>query len=474
MIYTKERRDRAFFNFLRGVFLAKGIIHLFKIKDRKLALDVESDTLHLVDDIVWDYLSKREEGFCHDDTFGYLKKTYNNQDIKEAISEIFALEDKGQLWSEAFHRKNPNEPVVKALCLNVAHSCNLSCRYCFAGEGCYGGEQELMSVNTGKAAVDFLLYHAKGRKKAELDFFGGEPLLNMKVVEEVTSYVRKREKETGISFNLTITTNGLLLNDAIIRYLREENFSVVLSLDGRKEIHNKMRTYKNGKGSYEDVVAKLNEFVSQWGDSYYIRGTFTRFNRDFCKDVKHLHKLGYKNLSLEPAVSLPEEPWALSESDIPLLCEEYESLAEHYLESREKGEPYTFFHFEVDIYKGPCIYKRLSGCGAGEEYLAVTPTGDIFPCHQLIGEEKLRMGNVNIQGDFRKLPEKLFPPAGPLENECPSCWARYHCGGGCRAASGLYNKDFNKPYKLECSMQKKRLECALYIQAELSQGSFGS
>ncbi len=450
--------------------MKKGEVHLFQLNGKKMALDVESDTLHVLDDPAWEALMLLERGGDTGEVFSRLTSRYRREVVEGVIGEIEELADGGSLWSPPAGSPSPGDPVVKALCLNVAHACNLTCRYCFAGKGEYGGEKALMSAETGKAAVDFLAETAGERRHAEIDYFGGEPLLNFPAIKEITSYARKKGEERGLQFRFTLTTNGLLLDRETREYLEREGFSVVLSLDGRPEVHNRMRSFPGGGESYDAVLHRLRQFVRGWKGGYYLRGTFTGFNPDFYHDVVHLYRQGFRCISLEPAVSSPHENWALEESHLPRLLEQYQKLADFYLERALHGDPFYFFHFEVDLEGGPCLYKRLSGCGAGDEYLAVTPGGELYPCHQLVGKPGFVMGNVHRPGDISyPLPEERFPPSGPRRGPCRACWARYHCGGGCRAAALLVNGDPSLPYRLECALQKKRLECSLYIKAVLKE-----
>ena len=445
-------------------------VHLFEINGQQLVLDVESDTLHRVDNLAAEVISLLDDGYSGDSIPEILAGRYPRWEAAEAVEEVEGLRNRGLLWARAEERPGAGKPAVKALCLNVAHTCNLSCRYCFAAEGSYGQDKGLMTADVGRSAIDFLLENSNGRKRLEVDYFGGEPLLNLDVVKEVTDYARRRGEENGVEFGFTLTTNGLLLNKEVAAYLQDEGFSVVLSLDGRPEVHDGMRRFPGGAPSYEAVKDRLLNFLHLWGGSYYyVRGTYTRYNRDFSRDVAHLADLGFQRISLEPVVADPAEEWALTEEDLPLLNDEYLRLADLYLQYRREGRPFDFFHFAVDLDRGPCVYKRLSGCGAGEEYLAVTPTGDLYPCHQLIGDRSLCLGNVGDRSAFgdKFVPPspEVFPPAGPLSNQCRFCWARYHCGGGCRAAAKLVNGCFETPNELECALQKTRLECALYIKA---------
>ncbi len=451
--------------------MSQGELHLFQMGDKKIVFDVESDSLYVVDGLAWNVINLLDQGYSRERLYSLLADQYSREDIGEVLQEIEELKSAGHLWSPPPHLENtPAEPVVKALCLNAAHICNLTCRYCFAGKGEYGGGKPLMSYQVGKSAVDFLLEQSGGRRHVEIDFFGGEPLLNLENVKKITEYAREKGKEKGTEVRFTLTTNGLLLNDEVREYLARENFSVILSLDGRPEVHNRMRTFPDGSFSYPRVIKRLSNFVNSWEGSYYVRGTYTRFNRDFFNDVYHLYQEGFRHISLEPVVSEPHQDWALQEEDLDELAGQYRKLAEFYLECCWAGDPFTFFHFEIDLEEGPCLFKRLSGCGAGSEYLAVTPDGDIYPCHQLVGMKEYVMGNVLAPERVKHiLPEEKFPAVGPTLDSCRNCWARYHCGGGCRAASLVVNGDPKIPYNLECALQQKRLECALYIKACLKE-----
>ncbi len=449
--------------------MKSGELHRFEINGEKLVLDVESDALHRVDEVGWEIINYLDQGASRKEVFDLLGGIYGDNTVEEAIAEVQTLQQDGLLWAKPHSAgdKTNNAPPVKALCLNIAHDCNLSCRYCFAGEGSYGKNppEKLMPPEIGRAAIDFLLRQAEGKTHLEIDYFGGEPLLNMESIKDITAYARQKEKKKGVKFHFTLTTNGLLLREDIKNYLREEDFSVILSLDGRPHVHDRMRVFSDGSPSYAMVKERLQRFVKEWEGSYYVRGTFTRYNRDFSRDVAHLVDLGFRRISLEPVIASFEDDCALTTDDLTVLEEEYQKLAAYYLEMKKKGDPFSFFHFEVNLEGGPCIYKRLSGCGAGDEYLAVTPTGDLYPCHQLVEDETLLLGNVQKPHLFKQPSKKAFPPAGPLHNQCRHCWARYHCGGGCRAAAKIINGSFTRPSKLECALQKKRLECALYLKA---------
>ncbi|ABZ83586.1 radical sam protein, putative [Heliomicrobium modesticaldum Ice1] len=360
----------------------------------------------------------------------------------------------------------PADPVVKALCLHVAHDCNLRCGYCFAGTGPFGGDRSLMPVETGKQAVDFLLAHSQGRRHVEIDFFGGEPLLNVDVVKELVAYAKRRAAEEGKVLKLTLTTNGLLLDEETGRYLNEEGLSVVLSLDGRREVHDRMRPYADGSGSYDDVAANLLAFVqSRGGEDYYVRGTFTGHNPDFAADVLHIHDLGFRHISVEPVVAPPDVDYALRQEQIEGLDEQYRMLAEECIRRGRAGRPLNFFHFNLDLAHGPCLAKRLSGCGAGFEYMAVAPNGDLYPCHQFVGREDYRLGNVATgltgQSIARAFADAhIYHKAG-----CPTCWARFLCSGGCHANNEAATGDLGIPAAMSCHLAKMRLKWALYAQA---------
>lgn len=428
-------------------------------------LDVESNALHEFDQAAWQALALLEQGHNDAEIVGRLTPRIGLEAAAGALREIRYLEQEGLLYSPAKEGKGSAPARVKALCLFAADSCNLSCRYCFVEQGRPKPVTALMSAAVGMAAVDFLLQASGSRRHCEIDFFGGEPLLNWPAVQEIAAYAREQSAARGKEVAFTLTTNGMLLTPQVAAYLQQEGFAAVLSLDGRRAVHDLMRPLKGGTGSYSTVVPRIRDYVaSKPRGGYYIRGTYTRFNLDFCGDVEHLYDLGFRNLSMEPVVAPPQLDYALREEDLPRLEQEYEKLLDFYLACRASSDPFSFFHFAVDLDKGPCLPKRLAGCGAGREYLAVTADGAIYPCHQLAGREELKMGYV-FEGDYTALSfPASFMPAGPLRGRCRACWARYHCGGGCRAASYL-NGDPGEPYHLECVLQRKRLECALYLHA---------
>ena len=361
---------------------------------------------------------------------------------------------------------------VKAMCLHVAHDCNLRCSYCFASTGDFGEGRKLLDAETGKKAIDFLLVQSKDRRNLELDFFGGEPLMNFGVVKEIVAYARSKEKEYHKNFRFTITTNGMLLNDPVIDYINQEMSNVVLSIDGRKEVNDRVRVRCDGSGSYDSIVPKYQRLVEKRGqDQYYVRGTFTKYNLDFAKDVMHLHELGFDQVSVEPVVSDPKLPYALTEADLPRIFEEYETLAKQLIEKRKKGEGFNFFHFMLDLDQGPCAIKRLRGCGCGNEYVAVTPDGDIYPCHQFVGMEEWKMGSV-LDNTFDLKKKSYFAKANIYGKEgCKDCWAKFYCSGGCNANNLQYAGDVLRPHKLYCELEKKRLECAIMMKAAMADES---
>ena len=397
------------------------------------------------------------------------KGQYEEAELREALSELHELMDAGELFAPEImvpptFRQNG---VVKSLCLMVAQDCNLRCRYCFGDGGSYGGKRAVMSEEVGRAAVDYIIEHSANRKHCEIDFFGGEPLMNLKTVKAVTEYVRKREQETGKSFKLTLTTNGMLLNDDTIRWLNENHISLVLSLDGRKAVHDNMRPDAGGHGTYDRVLKNFRKLVdSRSGQDYYLRGTYTKENMDFTKDVLDIHDQGFGILSVEPVV-LKDSPLGFAEEDLPRIREEYDRLTEAYLERHREGKGFFFFHFNMDLSNGPCVAKRLAGCGAGHEYYAVAENGDLYPCHQFVGREGYRLGDVFHGVQNQELP-RYFRESHVLNKEkCRECWARFFCSGGCHANAELFHGDIRKPYGIGCEIQKKRLECAILVQALL-------
>ena len=449
------------------------MIHQYKNNGYNIVLDVNSGAVHVVDEVTYDVISLYEKN-SKDEIVKSLKEKYDISEIEDAYDEVTELKNEEQLFTEDIYEKyitdfKKRKTVVKAMCLHIAHDCNLACRYCFAEEGEYHGRRALMSLEVGKKALDFLIENSGNRVNLEVDFFGGEPLMNWDVVKELVKYGRSREKESNKNFRFTLTTNGVLLNDEIMEFANKEMANVVLSLDGRKEVNDFNRPFRNGKGSYEHIVPKFQEFAKQRENmSYYVRGTFTREHLDFSEDVKHYADLGFKHMSMEPVVAPPEEPYALKEEDIPKILEEYDKLAVEYIKRKKEGKGFNFFHFNIDLEQGPCVAKRLSGCGSGTEYLAVTPWGDFYPCHQFVGNEDFLMGNVyegitrtDIQDEFKMCNVYAKP-------KCRDCFARYYCSGGCAANAYNFHKDIKDAYDIGCEMQRKRVECAIMIKAAMA------
>ena len=450
------------------------MIHKFSMNGYNIVLDVNGGAVHVLDDVAYDLLDFYKEK-SKEEILEILKSKYQEEKINEAYEEILNLEKEGLLYTEDTYQYHPSfvhrEPVVKSLCLNVAHDCNLKCKYCFAAQGDFGGEKELMSFEVGKAAIDYLIANSGSRKNLEIDFFGGEPLMNFEVVKQLVDYGRSVEKDYNKNIRFTITTNGVLLNDEIIDYINENMHNVVLSLDGRKEVNDNMRPTLNDKGSYDITLPRFKKLVEKRAKDkyYYIRGTFTRDNLDFSKDVMHFADLGFKLTSVEPVVGDESNPYALRKEDLPKIFEEYEKFAVEYADRQLQGDGFKFFHFMIDLNQGPCVIKRITGCGAGNEYLSVTPNGDIYPCHQFVGNEEFKM--ANIFDEEIVLPENLknmFREAHVYtKEECKQCWNKFYCSGGCHANAINFNNDISKPYELGCEMQRKRTECSIMIQAKL-------
>ena len=450
------------------------MIHRYKNNGYNIVLDVNSGSVHVVDEIVYDIIGLLDEGKTNDEILAELKNTYAEEDIKTALEECEELKEEQMLFTEDIYENAINNfkdrpTVVKALCLHIAHDCNLACRYCFAEEGEYHGRRAIMSYEVGKQALDFLIANSGSRRNLEVDFFGGEPLMNWKVIKDLVAYGRSQEKIHNKNFRFTLTTNGVLLNDEIMEFANKEMDNVVLSIDGRKEVHDFMRPFRKGKGSYDLIVPKFQKFAeSREQKRYYARGTFTRHNLDFSNDVLHLADLGFEQISVEPVVADEKEEYALQWEDVPKICEEYDKLAKEIIKRNKEGRAFNFFHFMIDLTGGPCVYKRLSGCGSGTEYLAVTPWGDLYPCHQFVGEEKFIMGNVwdgvtkpEICCDFKEC--NVY-----AKEKCRKCFAKFYCSGGCAANSYNFHGKINDVYDLGCELQRKRVECAIMIKAALA------
>lgn len=448
----------------------EGLIHRFRYKELNIVLDVNSGAVHLVDEKAWKVIGLMEQGLTEEEIHRELDSDLSrSHPAQKALEEVKQLKEKGLLFSRDFLKNytRPTEYLVKALCFNISHHCNMACRYCFAGEGSFGGSRSLMSRKVAFRGIDFLIENSSSRKKCEVDFFGGEPLLNFPLIKETVEYARRRGREAGKEFKFTVTTNGLLLGEEVMEYLDGENFCVVLSLDGRKEINDRLRPLKGGGGTYDLLVSRYLSFLEGRDHrDYYLRGTYTRHNLDFSHDFQHLVELGFRRISLEPVVASPECSYALKEEDLPLIFREYEQIASLLQEYQQRQKPPSFFHFKLDLSQGPCIKKRLAGCGAGTEYLALSPEGDLYPCHQFVGQKDFLMGNVLKELTFHKeLYAKFLKLDVNHKEECRQCWAKYFCGGGCHANAYSLSGALDKPYPLGCEIEKKRIECALALEA---------
>ncbi len=448
------------------------MIHQYKLGGFNIVLDVCSGAVHAVDDIAYDIIELFEKE-TKEFIVSSLAEKYKDVDIKEiedCYDQISELKAEGSLFTEdtfepmAGVLKEKTAGVVKALCLHVAHTCNLNCEYCFASQGKYNGERAVMDFETGKRALDFLIENSGTRTNLEVDFFGGEPLMNWQVVKDLVKYARSVEKDHGKNFRFTLTTNGVLVDDEVIDFANKEMSNVVLSLDGRKEIHDAYRVDYNGQGSWEKIVPKFQRFVEKRGNKdYYMRGTFTHANPDFLEDIKVMLDLGFTELSMEPVVCAPGEKAELTEADLPIVLEQYEKLAELMLERKKEGRPFAFYHYMIDLKGGPCIYKRISGCGSGTEYMAVTPWGDLYPCHQFVGDEKYKLGDI-FGGVANKEIQNEFLSCNVYERkECKDCWARLYCSGGCAANAYHSTGSIKGVYKYGCDLFKKRMECAIML-----------
>ena len=451
------------------------MVHQYKMGGYNIVIDVNSGAIHVVDDMTYDMIEMYELS-DKDSIFAEMAKRYPEQkdEIAEVWDELAEL-----IAAEELFTKDSYEPyitdfakrptVVKALCLHIAHDCNLACQYCFAEEGEYHGKRELMSYEVGKKALDFLVANSGNRRNLEVDFFGGEPLMNFQVVKDLVAYGRSLEKEHDKNFRFTLTTNGVLLDDDIMEFANKEMGNVVLSIDGRKEVHDRMRPFRQGAGSYDLIVPKFQKFAeSRHQDKYYVRGTFTHNNLDFSKDVLHLADLGFKQISVEPVVAQDTDSYAIREEDLPQLMEEYENLALEMVRRHGTEEDFNFFHFMIDLEGGPCVAKRLSGCGSGTEYLAVTPTGDLYPCHQFVGNTDFLMGNVDDGVVNTDLRDEFKSCNVYAKEKCRECFARFYCSGGCAANSYNFHGDIHNAYDIGCALQKKRVECAIMIKAALA------
>ncbi|ENK0839227.1 thioether cross-link-forming SCIFF peptide maturase [Clostridium botulinum] len=447
-------------------------IHKFTQMGQKYVIDVNSGAVHIVDDIVYDLLD--DEGLkAREDLMHEYKEKYSKEEIEEVYEEIESLIKEDMLYSKdkyeniAYaHEKSEN--FIKALCLNIAHDCNLRCKYCFADEGEYKGKRELMSPEIGKKAIDFVIEKSGPRKNIEVDLFGGEPLMAFSTIKEIVEYAKEQEEKHNKIIRFTMTTNGTLLNKEIMEYLDKNMGNIVLSIDGRKEINDNVRVRVDGSGSYDSILPKIKEMVEMRDKTkqYYARGTFTRENLDFFEDVMHMANNDFDEISIEPVVLPEDHPLSLREKDLPKIFEQYDKLVEEMIKRHKEGKEFKFYHFNIDLQGGPCVYKRISGCGAGHEYVAIAPSGDVYPCHQFVGNEDFKMGNIMKNFKVREDIAKNFKKAHIYNKpECKECWARFYCSGGCQANNYNFNKDMNIPYNLGCTMQKKRIECAITLKS---------
>ncbi len=485
------------------------MIHQYRVNGESIVIDVSSGAIHVVDDITYELIEECDKLLQELEKNGSVDSESNKEGSKnplwskldkeaicktvmnrkehftdskditidelfEAYDEIDTLVNNEELFTVDNYESNiidysKRPTVVKALCLHIAHDCNLACKYCFAGKGEYNGEKELMSFEVGRKAIDFLVENSKGRRNLEVDFFGGEPLMNFEVVKKIVDYARSIEKENDKNFRFTLTTNGVLLTEEIMDYLNDNMDNVVLSVDGRPEVHDRMRPFPKGAGSYDTVIDRFITFAKKRGqEKYYVRGTFTHNNLDFSKDVLHLANLGFKQISVEPVVAKDTDDYAIREEDLPILFEEYDSLAKEMVRRSGTEDEFNFFHYMIDLEGGPCVYKRLSGCGSGTEYLAVTPTGELFPCHQFVGDNDFYMGNVDSGLENLDLRDEFKSCNVYAKEECNNCFAKFYCSGGCAANAYNYSGSILGTYNIGCKLQKKRVEDAIYIKAATS------
>ncbi|QDW73789.1 thioether cross-link-forming SCIFF peptide maturase [Lachnospiraceae bacterium KGMB03038] len=462
------------------------MIHQYQNNGYRIVLDVYSGAVHVVDELCYDliaWLTQQKESYTAqelgEDELGQsavqaLSGKYKEEEIREGLADIQELTEAGQLFTEDTYESligevKQRKTVVKALCLHIAHDCNLACRYCFAEEGEYHGRRALMSFEVGKKALDFLIQNSGNRRNLEVDFFGGEPLMNWQVVKDLVAYGREQEKLYNKHFRFTVTTNGVLLNDEIQEFINREMDNVVLSLDGRKEVNDAMRPFRSGKGSYDLIVPKFQKLAeSRNQEKYYVRGTFTRNNLDFSKDILHFADLGFKQVSVEPVVGDETDPYAIREEDLPVILEEYDKLAKIMIQREKEGKGFNFFHFMIDLDGGPCVAKRLSGCGSGTEYLAVTPWGDLYPCHQFVGQEEFKMGTVEEGVTRPQIADEFRSCSVYSKEKCRKCFAKFYCSGGCMANSHHFHGTIHDTYDVGCEMERKRVECAIMIKAALS------
>lgn len=456
------------------------MIHQYKLNGFNIVLDIYSGSVHYVDELAYDVIEMYESTEKDNIVKAMLKKyadqtDVNETEVLEVIEDIQTLKGMGKLYTPNVYEEKTldvkkNNTVVKALCLHIAHTCNLNCSYCFASQGKFNGDRALMTFEVGKQALDFLIANSGTRRNLDIDFFGGEPLMNFEVVKQIVAYGREQEKIHKKNIRFTLTTNGMLLSEDVMDFANKEMHNVVLSLDGRKEVHDHLRKTIGGIGSYDVILPKFQEFVKKRGDKeYYLRGTFTHNNVDFTKDILHMADLGFKELSMEPVVCSPENDYALTEEDLPELFHQYELLANEMLKRKKEGNGFTFYHYMIDLKGGPCIHKRIAGCGSGTEYLAVTPWGELFPCHQFVGDESCSMGNVWDGVKNQELRNEFMKCNAFEREECKDCWARLYCSGGCAANAYNATGSIHGIYEYGCKLFKKRMECAIMMQVAESE-----
>ena len=458
------------------------MIHKYFLNGYYIVLDVNSGAVHVVDKLFYDMLDQVEPELpaeCPQSVIDAFAKDYSEDAIRETYGEMVALKENGQLFTEDDYAQFANMMVsspIKALCLNIAHDCNLRCEYCFAGKGDYCQGRMLMTEEVGKAAIDYLLHYSQGRHNLEVDFFGGEPTINFDVVKKVVEYARSKEKEFDKKFRFTITTNGLILNDDMMDFINREMYNVVCSVDGRKEINDRVRARVDGSGCYDAIIPHFQELIRRREASgndenwqYYVRGTFTKYNKDFGNDVMHMFDLGFDQISFEPVVADAKQPYALTYEDLSDVFAEYERLSKLIIENKKSaGKHFNFYHFMIDLDQGPCAIKRLRGCGCGNEYVAITPDGDVYPCHQFVGHEEWKMGNVFDLSINKEMKDNFARATVYHKPKCQECWAKFYCSGGCNANNWQYMGNILDSFDLACEMEKKRLECAIMIQAALA------
>lgn len=446
------------------------MLHKFIFKENHIVMDINSGSIHVVDPILYHVLDVYEKMDPSTIVLS-LQEWYPPDEIEQAIGDIKRLSEDGMLFTKDVDIQDTifkdRSPVIKALCLHVAHDCNMVCDYCFGEQGTFAGSKCLMSFETGKRAIDFLISNSDQRKNLEIDFFGGEPLMNFEVVKELVAYGRSQEEIHHKVIRFTMTTNGLLLNEERASFLNREMENVILSIDGRPETNDRMRKTPNNKGTYDLIIQNYQDFIASRKGLYYVRGTFTRNNLDFSNDILHLIHQGFRNVSVEPVVAPQDKPYALRESDLPTILKEYDRLSDLYLEKKRNGDEFDFFHFNMDLTQGPCMIKRLSGCGAGTEYMAISPEGDCYPCHQFVGNKIFRIGSVYDESIENQWYETFRNAHIFAKEKCRNCWAKFYCSGGCHANAWHSNHDIMIPYELGCEMEKKRVQCAVGIQAEL-------